>query len=94
MARLFEVLETISRVYLVMEVAPFGEMFTRITNQGRYEEAAAQQLFSQLVSAIEFMVMLGKRSFPLEHVFCSSIVVIRFTRYLIVRHELRYLVGY
>ena len=39
-----------------MEVAPFGEIFTRITNQGRYEEAAAQLLFSQLVSAIEFMV--------------------------------------
>ena len=39
-----------------MEVAPFGEMFTRITNEGRYEEAAAQKLYSQLVSAIEFMV--------------------------------------
>jgi len=72
--RLFEVLETISRVYLVMEVAPFGEMFTRITNQGRYEEATAQQLFSQLVSAIEFMHSndLYHRDIKAENVFLAS----------------------
>ena len=54
--RLFEVLETISKFYLVMEVAPFGEMYTRISNEGRYEETAAQNLFSQLLSAVEYMV--------------------------------------
>jgi len=72
--RLFEVLETISRVYLVMEVAPFGEMFTRITNEGRYEEAAAQKLYSQLVSAIEFMHEndLYHRDIKAENVFLAS----------------------
>lgn len=55
--RLFEVMETISKVYLVMEVAPCGEMYTRLTNEGKYDEETARHLYSQLISAIEFMVL-------------------------------------
>lgn len=51
-------METISKVYLVMEVAPLGEMFTRISNEGRYDEKKGAHLFSQLVSAVQFMVRL------------------------------------
>ena len=54
--RLYEVMETISKVYLVMEVAPFGEVFTHVNNHGRYDETSAQNLFAQLVSAIDYMV--------------------------------------
>lgn len=48
--------ETISKVYLVMEVAPCGEMFTRLTNEGKYDEPAAKHLYNQLISAVEYMV--------------------------------------
>ena len=58
--RLFEVMETISKVFLVMEVAPFGEMYTRLTNEGKYDETTARQLYSQLISAVEFMVRLHR----------------------------------
>jgi hypothetical protein len=56
---LFEVLETISKVYLVMEVAPVGEMYTHVSITGRYEESLAKNLYSQLISAVEFMVKYG-----------------------------------
>lgn len=55
-------METISKVYLVMEVAPIGEMFTHITNEGRYDEKKASHLFSQLVSAVQFMVSRSNQS--------------------------------
>lgn len=55
-------METISKVYLVMEVAPQGEMYTRITNEGKYEEKAAKHLFSQLISAVDFMVSVPSRA--------------------------------
>lgn len=51
-------METISKVYLVMEVAPCGEMYTRLTNDGKYDEPAAKHLYNQLISAVEFMVNL------------------------------------
>lgn len=49
-------METISKVYLVMEVAPVGEMYTHVSVAGRYEESLAKNLYSQLISAVEFMV--------------------------------------
>ena len=39
-----------------MEVASGGEMYTRITTEGRYDEPIACNLYSQLVSAVEYMV--------------------------------------
>lgn len=52
-------LETISKVYLVMEVAPVGEMYTHVSITGRYDESLAKNLYSQLISAVEFMVKYG-----------------------------------
>lgn len=53
-------METISKVYLVMEVAPVGEMYTHISLTGRYDESLAKNLYSQLISAVEFMVRESK----------------------------------
>ena len=39
-----------------MEVAPVGEMYTHVSITGRYEEPLAKNLYSQLISAVEFMV--------------------------------------
>ncbi len=39
-----------------MEVAPVGEMYTHVSVTGRYDETLAKNLYSQLISAVEFMV--------------------------------------
>lgn len=56
LVRLFEVIETFSKVYLVMEYAAAGELYQRITSCGRLREETAKPLFAQIVSAIDHMV--------------------------------------
>lgn len=52
-ARLFQVLESKSRVYLVMEHLPAGELFDYIVAQGRIrDENLARKLFRQIVAAV------------------------------------------
>lgn len=66
--RIFEVIETFSKIYLVMEYAPNGELFQCITTNGRIEENHAKPLFAQIVAAIDHMV---------SHEFVKSILKIR-----------------
>ena len=56
LVRLFEVIESFSKVYLVMEYASQGELYQRITSGGRFREEKAKPLFAQIVSAIDHMV--------------------------------------
>ena len=54
--RIFEVIETLTKHYLVMELAPGGELFQVISQQGRFAETEAKFYFAQIVSAIDHMV--------------------------------------
>lgn len=56
LVRLFEVIETLNKVYLVLEYAPFGELAQRISDKGRLKESTSAMIFAQIVSAIDHMV--------------------------------------
>ncbi|KAG6530442.1 CBL-interacting protein kinase 29-like [Zingiber officinale] len=50
--RLHEVLASRSKVYLVLDHAKGGELFSRIDDHGRLSEDLARRLFHQLISAV------------------------------------------
>ncbi|KAG2463755.1 NIM1 kinase, partial [Polypterus senegalus] len=53
--RLYEVLESPSHLYLVMEYAGGGELFTKVFTKGRLSEPESKLVFTQVVSAVKHM---------------------------------------
>ncbi|XP_026522249.1 serine/threonine-protein kinase NIM1 [Notechis scutatus] len=53
--RLYEVMETFSKLYLVMEYANGGELFAKIAIDGKLSEEKSKHVFGQIVSAIKHM---------------------------------------
>ncbi|CAB4062248.1 NIM1 [Lepeophtheirus salmonis] len=72
--RLYEVCETMTNLYLMMEYAPGGELFTRLNSQGPYEEREAKSIFVQVTSAVEYMHdnKFVHRDLKAENVFFST----------------------
>eukprot|EP00456_Euglypha_rotunda_P051824 TRINITY_DN41824_c0_g1_i7.p1 TRINITY_DN41824_c0_g1~~TRINITY_DN41824_c0_g1_i7.p1 ORF type:complete len:219 (+),score=33.66 TRINITY_DN41824_c0_g1_i7:144-800(+) len=52
--RLYQVVDTPTDVYQVMEYVPGGELFDYIVAQGRLEEQEARILFQQIVSGVDY----------------------------------------
>lgn len=54
--RLYEVVETYSKLHLVLEFAAGGELFHKISTLGRLQEAEAKVIFGQVASAVHYLV--------------------------------------
>ncbi|XP_071522839.1 serine/threonine-protein kinase NIM1-like [Panulirus ornatus] len=72
--RLFEVVETLSRIHLVMEFAPGGELFNRVTAEGRLPENDSAKVFTQVLAAITYLHSLSiiHRDIKAENVFLAG----------------------
>ncbi|XP_040915047.1 serine/threonine-protein kinase NIM1 [Toxotes jaculatrix] len=53
--RLYEVVETPSRLYLVVEYAGGGDLHNRICNEGKFSDNTSKIIFAQILSAIKYM---------------------------------------
>ncbi|KAL3102038.1 hypothetical protein niasHS_003447 [Heterodera schachtii] len=71
--RLFEVVTTLSKTYLVMEYAGGGELYTYVHETGKLTEEVAKPIFAQIVSAVAHLHGKGicHRDIKAENVFLS-----------------------
>ncbi|UXI17795.1 G protein pathway suppressor 1 [Sarcoptes scabiei] len=77
--RIFEVIESLSKHFIVMELAPDGELFQVISNHGRFFENEAKFFFTQILSAIDHMHQhnLIHRDIKAENVFFANPLTIK-----------------
>ncbi|KAL8590478.1 Serine/threonine-protein kinase NIM1 [Nucella lapillus] len=53
--RLYEVVETLAKLHIIMEYAGGGELFNKISNEGKLPENEAKTVFAQVVAAVSHM---------------------------------------
>jgi 5'-AMP-activated protein kinase catalytic alpha subunit len=57
--KIYQVKETSSTIYLIMEYAEGGELFTHIIEQGNLSEDESRNIFQQIIDAIDYFHQIG-----------------------------------
>lgn len=52
--RLYEVIDTLTDIFVVMEYISGGELFDYIVSKGRLSEQEARRYFQQIISGVEY----------------------------------------
>jgi len=72
--RLYEIFETSTHLYLVMELVNGGELFYKIVAKGAYTEGEARDIVRQLVEGVDYLHNQGiaHRDLKPENLLCSE----------------------
>jgi serine/threonine protein kinase len=57
--KLFDVYQTKTKLYLIMELVTGGELFEKIAQEGKLSESQSRRYFQQLIDAIDYMHNIG-----------------------------------
>ncbi|XP_050287810.1 CBL-interacting serine/threonine-protein kinase 23-like [Quercus robur] len=52
--RMYEMMATRTKIYIVMEFVTGGELFDKIASKGRLKEDEARKYFQQLINAVDY----------------------------------------
>lgn len=74
---LYEVVETPSRLHLVLEYAGGGDLHNKICNEGKLSDNTSKIAFAQILSAIKYMVSDVET-------FLSSIFLVGFSNHAVI----------
>ncbi|KAL7123698.1 hypothetical protein ABFS83_14G000100 [Erythranthe nasuta] len=79
--RLYEVLASKTKIYMVLEYVNGGELFDRIASKGKYSEGVGRKLFQQLIDGVSYCHNKGvfHRDLKLENVLLDSSGIIKIT---------------
>ncbi|KAH6795248.1 CBL-interacting protein kinase 1 [Perilla frutescens var. hirtella] len=79
--RLYEVLASKAKIYMVLEYVNGGELFERIASRGKFSEAKGRKLFQQLIDGVSYCHNKGvyHRDLKLENVLIDESGLIKIT---------------
>ncbi|CAK9302933.1 unnamed protein product [Gordionus sp. m RMFG-2023] len=72
--RIYEVIDSLTKINIIMEYASGGELYTKINREGRLGESTAKKLFSQILAAVEHLheKCIVHRDIKAENIFFFS----------------------